>query len=134
MGKLADLNARARGERIDMALDIIVRGLSAPTPTIDVANAVCKALGATSKTERDVVSRAIVKAAPAHPKAYQTGDSFVMYGRTMRRWAWGPKPARIEPAEDWTVGPDETRIFMGVAYDTVEACDAAKLDWIKENG
>ena len=79
-----DLAPRVRRERVSAALDVVLAdGMSWPTAA--AADAVSHALRA---PKRDVGQILAALARQGDARAHKTGETFVMYGRTMNRLVW----------------------------------------------
>lgn len=105
-----DLDWRVRRERISAALDaVLADGMS--WPTRDVVDAICDALRA-PKAE---VSRTLAKmATQGDTRAHKTGETFVMYGRTMHRLVWRRAPDLTEDLGEGRrrlISPEEVEEF-----------------------
>lgn len=128
--RFRELAPKVRRERIRVAVDGVLRQADVPVSTGELVKLVTQFLDA--KDDQDWIARFIVDLAKEHENARQTGDTFVKYGRTMRRWEWLPlhtahrptaqelqrrreKIAAQEAAEDWTVHPEppEDEEFIG---------------------
>lgn len=121
--RLGELAPKVRREQVRLAVDGVLRQADIPVPTGELVKRVTAFLDA--KEDQDWIARAIVDLAKEHECARQTGDTFVKYGKTMRRWEWLPlhkrstrptaqelerrraKIAALEGDDDeWTVHPE----------------------------
>jgi hypothetical protein len=127
---LADLHPRLRRHKVQEALAAALRQIEGPTSTSDLVKRIAVILGTPKETT--AIARLVGELAPEHPSARETGETFVKYGRTMRRREWLPSHAtrtkaktravELDPAElarrraviashaeadEWTVQPDE---------------------------
>lgn len=125
-----ELSAKVRRDRVRTAVDGVLRQADVPMGTGDLVKAVTRFLDA--KEQQDWIARCVVDLSKEHPQARQTGDTFVKYGKTMRRWEWLPdhkrntrpsaeelerrreKIAELEGEDEWTVHPEpaETEEFL----------------------
>jgi hypothetical protein len=92
MTPLAELIPSVRRAKIADALEAALRQIKEATPTSDIVKRVSVILGAEKET--GVIARVIGELAPSHPRAQETGETFVKYGRTMRRREWLAPPKR----------------------------------------
>lgn len=121
MTPLADLIPGKRRERVRVAADVILRKAAGPLSTTELVPLVADALGEPKAAH--TVARVLVDLAPEHPAASQTGEPFVRFGRTMRRWEWRPmtkakresvkdiedrreRQRAAETEDEWTVHPE----------------------------
>lgn len=120
---LADLHPRLRRHKVSEALEAALRQIEGPTSTSDLVKRISVILGTPKETTG--IARLVGELAQAHPNAKETGETFVKYGRTMKRREWLPSHARgkggisaeelarrraviashIE-ADEWTVSPE----------------------------
>lgn len=126
---LADLHPRLRRHKVTEALEAALRQIEGPTSTSDLVKRISVILGTPKETT--AIARLVGQLAPEHPSAKETGETFVKYGRTMKRREWFPSHARrtnksrveLDPdelarrraviashaeAEEWTVQPEPT--------------------------
>lgn len=130
MTRLADIAAKARRERLLMAVEGILRQTDVPLSTAEVVKRVREFLNI--EEELAYVAKELQKAtAHGHPLRRPTGETFVKYGKTMPRYEWLPShrkqsggrdkaldqrrreiealkrspPVKEEAADDWTWTP-----------------------------
>lgn len=101
MTKLSDLTPKVRRERIMGAVDGILRQIDEPISTADLVRRVTEFLSASEGSS--YVAKELQKATPAgHPQRQPTGETFVKYGKPMKRYVWLPsraaKPRKEHPA------------------------------------
>jgi hypothetical protein len=96
MSSLRDLHPRLRRERIIDALNGVLRQLEGPESTGAVVARVAVLLGL-DKEDQNLAARYVAEAAPDHPLSRLTGDTFVRYGKTMKRREWLPSHATAAP-------------------------------------
>lgn len=90
MTQLTDLSAKARRERVRLALNGVLRQITVATPTSEIVKRVSDFLGLATNAERTLIARDIMALSKGHPCARQTAEEFVKYSRTMKRWEWLP--------------------------------------------
>jgi hypothetical protein len=125
---LADLHPRLRRHKVQEALGAALRQIEGPTSTSDLVKRIAVILGTPKETT--AIARLVGELAPDHPSARETGETFMKYGRLMKRREWLPSHAKRtnksrveldpdelarrraviashEEADEWTVQPDE---------------------------
>lgn len=125
---LADLHPRLRRHKVSEALEAALRQIEGPTSTSDLVKRISVILGTPKETTG--IARLVGELAQDHASSHLTGETFMKYGRTMRRREWLPSHAKrtnksrveLDPEElarrravvasheeaedDWTVQPD----------------------------
>jgi hypothetical protein len=82
-----NLKPRRRLELVGLALNLALADVAGEITTRELADKIVAALGSGLARPRDV-GRVLAQVAKSDPRARLTGESFVMYGRTMQRSVW----------------------------------------------
>lgn len=99
MAKLSDLHPKVRRAKVLEALNGVLRQIDAPTSTGEIVHRVAEFM-ALDRDDQNLAARYIVEATRTHNLAHLTGETFVKYGKVMKRWEWLPshaKPAANTP-------------------------------------
>lgn len=91
--KLADLSPRLRRERVTVALEFTLRGLTAPADTTEIVAAVAEHL---ASSELEIISRIVLSLAPGYPQAQKSSAVWRKYGREFHRWVWSPERKQLD--------------------------------------
>lgn len=103
---LRDLHPRLRIAKITETVDGVLRQASEPLTTSALVKAVAEFLDL-SKDDQTLAARDVLKLATVHDMARQTDETFVKYGKTMRRWEW--LPSHVHKAPNTPIGTDGAR-------------------------
>ena len=95
---LADLAPKRRRQEIETALAAILAAAPAPIGTRELSGLIAARLKSKSMTKW-VARHLNMMAADGDPRAFYTGETFSLYGHTMRRQAWRPCPLTLAPLQ-----------------------------------
>lgn len=93
---LADLAPTVRRARITDAVDAALRQITEPVATAELVKRASVILGAEKET--NLIARVVVDLARDHASARETGETFVKYGKVMKRREWLPATRKRKPA------------------------------------
>lgn len=116
---LADLHPRLRRHKVSEALEAALRQIEEPTSTSALVKRVSVILGTPKETAG--IARLIGELAPEHPSAKETGETFVKYGRTMKRREWLPSHVKRTNKSRVELDPEELERRRAVIASHAEA-------------
>lgn len=116
---LADLHPRLRRHKVSEALEAALRQIEGPTSTSDLVKRISVILGTPKETTG--IARLVGELASAHPNAHETGETFVKYGRTMKRREWLPSHAKRTSKSRVELPPEELARRRAVVASHIEA-------------
>lgn len=102
---LADLHIKVRRHKVGEALEAALRQIEGPTSTSDLVKRISVILGTPKETTG--VARIVGELAQTHANAHLTGETFVKYGRTMKRREWLPSHAKRTSKSRVELDPEE---------------------------